>query len=233
MSVMRTTVPPRWAGGVCMITPSGTGSFTWLEAGAELVVHKPVRTGAPGATGAAGSIVSETMQERPAPLTPVTILRTFPGIPGSPSGLLQGELNEPVGSVLAVEIAAGRNDLLELRRRNRQPWDHIENPPRLFGEGPDELAAGGLLRVALAVPGEDRDPRTKERHRVGGDQGHALHQIEHLGRVVGAGRIDLRLQHGEAALHHAVGGVVRRAARPGLQIFATARKCGARILRLE
>src|SRR6059036_3147635 len=117
MSVMRTTVPPRWAGGVCMITPSGTGSSVpSFEAGAALVVHKPVRTGAPGATGAVGSIVSERMKERPAALTPVRILRTLPGMSRSPSGLLQGELNEPVGSRLLVEVAARRDDLLELRR---------------------------------------------------------------------------------------------------------------------
>jgi len=63
-----------------MITPSGAGSCSTLKAGAELVVQSPVRTAAPGATGAVGSIVSETMTERPAALTPVTILRTLPGM---------------------------------------------------------------------------------------------------------------------------------------------------------
>src|SRR5712671_5346118 len=91
-----------------MITPSGTGSWVpSFEAGAELVVHKPVRTGAPGATGAVGNIASERMKERPAALTLVTILRTFPGTSAPPSRLLQGQLNEPVGPVHSVEIAAG------------------------------------------------------------------------------------------------------------------------------
>src|SRR5213593_4880079 len=175
MSVMRTTVPPRCAGGVCMMTPSGTGSSSRFEAGAQVVVQRPVRTGAPGATGAVGSIVSERMKERPAALTPVRILRTLPGMSRSPSGLLQGELNEPVGSRLLVEVAARRDDLLELRRRDRQPRDHIANAARLLREVPDELAAGGLFRVALAVFREDRDARTEERHLVGRDQGHALH----------------------------------------------------------
>src|SRR5262245_7135521 len=119
MSVIRTTVPPRLAGGVCMITPSGTGSLSWFEAGEALVVQSPVRTAAPAATGAVGSIVSETMMDRPAALTPVTILRTLPGMSRSPSGLLQGQLDEPVGARLLVEITAGGDDLLELRRRNR------------------------------------------------------------------------------------------------------------------
>src|SRR5438132_8165287 len=150
MSVMRTTVPPRWAGGGCMITPAGTGSSVpSFEAGAALVVHKPVRTGAPGATGAVGSIVSERMKERPAALTPVTILRTLPGMPASPSRLLQGQLNEPVGPRLFVEIAAGRDDLFELRRRNRQSRDDLADAARLLGEVPDELATGRMLRVAL------------------------------------------------------------------------------------
>src|SRR5262249_21620435 len=152
------------------------------------------------ATGAAGSIVSETMQERPAALTPVTILRTLPGIPRSPSRLPQGELHEPVGPSMLVEIAARGDDLLELRRRDRQPRDHTANAARFLGEVPDELVARGLLRVAPAVPGEDRDPGTEERHLVGRDQGHALHQIEHLRRIVSAVRVDLRFQHREAAL---------------------------------
>src|SRR5215468_6912932 len=122
-----------------MITPSGTGSASWFEAGAELVCQSPVRTGAPEATGAVGSIVSETMHERPEALTPVTILRTLPGIPPSPSRLLQGELHEPVGPILLVEIAARGDDLLELRRRDRQPRDHAANAARLLGEVPDEL----------------------------------------------------------------------------------------------
>src|SRR5207253_4168687 len=217
-----------------MITPSGTGSCApSFDDGAAVVAHKPVRTGEPGATAAVGNIVSERMNERPAALTPVTILRTLPGIAGSPSRLLQGQLNEPVGPGLPIEIAARGDDLLELRRWDRQSRDDLADAPRFLGEVPDELAPGGLLRVALAVLREDRDPWPEERHLVRGDQGHALHQIEHLGRVVGAGRVDLCLQHGKAALHHAVGGVVRGAARFPLEILPPAGKRGARILRLE
>src|SRR5262245_60474143 len=150
-----------------MMTPSGTGSVSWFEAGAVLVCQSPVRIAAPDATGAVGSIVSETMWERPAALTPVTILRTLPGIARSPSGLLQRELHEPIGPVLLVEVAAGGDDLLELRRRDRQPRDHTADAARFLREVPDELATGGLLRVALAVLGEDRDPRAEERHLVG------------------------------------------------------------------
>src|SRR5262245_12211580 len=216
-----------------MITPSGTGSASWFEAGAELVCQSPVRTAAPGATGAVGSIVSETMWERPAALTPVTILRTLPGIPRSPSRLLQGELHEPVSAIVLVEVATGGDDLLELRRRNRQPGDHATNAACLLGEVPDELAARGLIRVALTVPGEDRDPWPEERHLVGRDQRDSLHQIEHLRRIVGAVGVHLRLQHREASLHDAVGGVVRGAAWLRLQILAPARKRRARVLRLE
>src|SRR2546426_2276147 len=81
MSVTRITLPPRCAGGVCKITPSGTGSCVPLfDAGAASDVHRPARTGAPGAAAAVGSRVSEAMYERPAAFTPVTIRRTFPGM---------------------------------------------------------------------------------------------------------------------------------------------------------
>src|SRR2546425_12205879 len=81
MSVTRMTLPPRWSGGVRRMMPSGTGSAAPLfDAGAESVVHRPARTGEPGATSAVGSSGSETMQERPAAFTPVTIRRTLPGL---------------------------------------------------------------------------------------------------------------------------------------------------------
>src|SRR5207244_11715602 len=114
--------------------------------------RRPVRAGAPGATGGVGRIVSERMKERPAASTPVTILRTLPGMSASPSRLLQGQLNEPVGPLLFVEISARGDDLFELRRRDRQSRDHLPDTPCLVGEDPDELAAGRLRRVALDVP---------------------------------------------------------------------------------
>ena len=87
--------------------PSGTGSADPVfDAGAESVVHRPARTGAPGATAAVGSSVSETMQERPTPFTPVTIRRTFPGMsfsyvvePATASGRHMPTV--PLGSVAA------------------------------------------------------------------------------------------------------------------------------------
>src|SRR6266542_1600174 len=80
--------------------------------------------------------------------------------------LLQRQLNELVGPVLSVEVAAGRDDGFELRRRDRYAGDDVANTARLLGEVPHELAPGGLLRIALAVLGVDRDPRTEERHLV-------------------------------------------------------------------
>src|SRR6266436_463363 len=94
-------------------------------------------------------------------------------------------------TVLAVEIAAGRGDLFELRRRDREAGDDATDAPRLLVEVPDELAPGGLLRVTLPVRGVDRDPRSEERHLVRWDDGHPLHEVQHLGRVTGAGRVDL------------------------------------------
>src|SRR5262245_18570634 len=121
MSVIRTTVPPRWSGGVRKITPSGTGSAPTFEAGAASVCHRPARTACPGATSPAGNLVSETMQERPAAFTPVTIRRTLPGMVEPPwSGLLERETDERVGPLATVEAAAGRDDFSEPRRGNGQ-----------------------------------------------------------------------------------------------------------------
>ena len=70
---------------------------------------------------------------------------------------LHRQLNERVGPRLPVEIPAGRDDLLELRRGYRQTRDDAANPAHLLVEVPHELAPGRLLRVALAVLGEDGD----------------------------------------------------------------------------
>src|SRR5262249_13191911 len=72
---------------------------------------------------------------------------------------LQRQLYEPVGPLLAVEIAAGRDDVFELRCRDWQARDNIANAARLLGEVPHELTPGGLLRVAPAILSEDRDAR--------------------------------------------------------------------------
>jgi hypothetical protein len=75
--------------------------------------------------------------------------------------LRERQLDELGGSISPIEIAAGRDDGLELRGRDRQAGDDVANPARLLLEVPDELAPGRLLRVALAVLGVDRDPRPK------------------------------------------------------------------------
>src|SRR5258706_8845156 len=93
------------------------------------------------------------------------------------SRLLQRQPHERVGTGLAVEIATGRDDLLELRGRDRQARRDLANAPDLLVEVPDELAAGGPLRVALAVLPEDRDARAEQRHLVRGDQPHPLHEV--------------------------------------------------------
>src|SRR5262245_65699619 len=87
--MMRKTEPPRFAGGIRAITPSGTGSAApAFDAGAASVIQSPARTGAPVATSAVGICVSETMYERPAAFTPVTILRTLPGMSVPPLSAL-------------------------------------------------------------------------------------------------------------------------------------------------
>src|SRR5207302_4853298 len=138
---------------------------------------------------------------------------------------LQRQLYERVGPVLAIEVATGRDDGFELRRRDRQARDGIANTARLLVEVPHELVSGGLLRVALAVFGIDRDARTEERHLVRRDDRHPLHQVQHLGRVASASRVaSLAAQHREAALDDTVRGVVRRAPRPRCRVFSPARE---------
>src|SRR4051794_20624265 len=80
---MRMTVPPRLGGAILVSTPSGTGSSVVFDAGAESVLHSPTRMGCPGARSPVGSSVSDTMYERPASLTPVTMRRIFPGMRNS------------------------------------------------------------------------------------------------------------------------------------------------------
>src|SRR5919201_959905 len=63
------------------------------------------------------------------------------------SGLLQRQANERVGLGLAIEIAAGGDDLVELRGRDRQARLGLADAPYLLVEVPDELAPGRLLRV--------------------------------------------------------------------------------------
>src|SRR4051812_40613363 len=84
----------------------------------------------------------------------------------TPFSFLQRQLNELVSAVGFVEISARGDDRLELRRGNRQDGRRLLDAPHLLVEVPHELAAGALLRVALAVLREDGDARTEERHLV-------------------------------------------------------------------
>src|SRR5438034_6341008 len=87
----------------------------------------------------------------------------------------QSQLNERVGAGLSVEVAARGDEAFELRRPDRQHGDDVANAARLLVEVPDELPAGGLLRVTSAVLRVDRDARAEERHLVRRDERHALH----------------------------------------------------------
>src|SRR2546422_2707467 len=82
------------------------------------------------------------------------------------SRLLERQADQRLGARLAIEIATGGDDLVELRRGDRQPRRDLADATNLLVEVPDELAPGGLLRVALAVLREDRDARAEQRHVV-------------------------------------------------------------------
>src|SRR5688572_16957463 len=70
---------------------------------------------------------------------------------------LQRELDELVRPLGLLQIATCRDEAFELLRRDRQDRRHVAHAPHLFLEVPNELAAGALLRVALAVLREDGD----------------------------------------------------------------------------
>ena len=69
---------------------------------------------------------------------------------GGNAALLQHQLDQRIGARLLVKGAAGFDDLLVLRLRNRQPGNDAAYAARFFFEVPDELAAGALQRVAFA-----------------------------------------------------------------------------------
>src|SRR5678815_2476297 len=95
-------------------------------------------------------------------MTVYLCLGSMPGFPFRLLRLRERQLDELGGSISSVEIAAGRDDGLELRRRDRQAGDDVANPARLLLEVPHELAPGGLSRVARAVLCVDRDARPEE-----------------------------------------------------------------------
>src|SRR5947208_3478719 len=189
MSVTRITLPPRCAGGVYKITQSGTGSCVNLIAlaGSNTTKSATMKSGRMPQPRSKLAFSSGVV-----PRWPVGVMMR---IVFTRSRLLQRQSHQRVRAGLSVEIAARGDDLLELRRRDRQPRNDLADAARLLVEVPDELAPGGLLRVALAVLREDRDARTEERHLVRGDQLHTLHEVEHLGRLAGARRSDVGVQH--------------------------------------
>src|SRR5438876_428000 len=74
--------------------------------------------------------------------------------------VFQRQPDERVGAGLSVEVATGRDDLLEPRRRDGQtPGDTLE-PTYLLVEIPRELAPGTLPRVAPTVLRVDGDAWT-------------------------------------------------------------------------
>ena len=75
----------------------------------------------------------------------------------------QSQLNEPVCPGLPAQIAAGRDDFLEMRSRNGDSVYDTTDAAHLLVKVPYELLSRGLLRVAPSVPREDRDPRREER----------------------------------------------------------------------
>src|SRR5580704_10459360 len=142
--------------------------------------------------------------------------------------LFQSQLDEAIGSLLLFEAAACRDNFFESLTRYRQAGDDFANPARLFTEIPNEFAPRGLLRVTLAVFGEDGDPRSEKRHIVRRNNRHAFHQVENFRRI------GTRGQQREAAFYDAVRAVVARAPRLCFaDVFSSRRKRGAGILRLE
>src|SRR5579863_2651586 len=93
------------------------------------------------------------------------------------SGSLLGhrQVNKFIGPLLSIEIEACRNNFFESSRRHRQTRGDLANPASFFLEVPDKFTPGGLLRIALAVLGEDGDPRGEKIHIVRWNNRHALH----------------------------------------------------------
>ncbi len=81
--------------------------------------------------------------------------------------------------------------------------------------------------------GENRDARAEEGAAHGRDQGHAVHQVEDLGRVGLAGAGPVAAQQRIAAPGGAPGGEILRAADLRRVVDAAAREGRARIFRLE
>src|SRR5437867_8668316 len=151
MSVTRITLPPRCAGGVYKITPSGTGSCVPLfDDGAPSVVHRPARTGAPGATAAVGSSVSETMYESPAAFTPVTVRRTFPGM----SVLLFVAAPQPAGPLPATTCGAHLRAIARSGNLDVEQWRILLRAEEIA------LVGAGVRRRAE----DQRDPEASRRH---------------------------------------------------------------------
>ena len=86
-----------------------------------------------------------------------------------------------------IEMAAGVDQLGELRVADRDARRDAAHAARLFLEIPDEFAAGAFLCEAAAVLCENCDARAEQGAAHGRDQRHALHQIEDFRRIGVAG----------------------------------------------
>ena len=80
-------------------------------------------------------------------------------------------------------MAAGVDQLGELRFADREAGSDGADAPGFFFEIPNELAAGALFRKAPRVFREHGDTRAEQGASHCRDQGHAVHQLEHRRRV--------------------------------------------------
>src|SRR5215468_4654029 len=137
------------------------------------------------------------------------------------------------GSVGAIQIPAGVDQLSELRLPDGEARGDGTDTPRLFLEIPNELAAGAFFREAAAVFREHRNARAEQGAPYRRDQGYAMHQIEHRRRVGLAGTGLPATQQRIAALRRSPGCEILGAADLRRALDATTREGRARILGLE
>src|SRR5215813_11617264 len=95
-----------------------------------------------------------------------------------------GQRNELLRrSVYAIEMAASVDEFGELRRADSEARGDRADTAGFCLEVPDEFAARAYRREMAAVFCEHGDPRPEQRAAHCRDQGHAVHQVEYLGRV--------------------------------------------------
>src|SRR5437868_14608604 len=95
-----------------------------------------------------------------------------------------GQRNQLVGcGVDEIELAAGVDQLGELRLADREAGGDRADAAGFLLEIPDEFAPGAFFREAAAAFCEHRNAWAEQRPAHCWDQAHAVHQVEHLGRV--------------------------------------------------